>query len=807
MLSSFADDTRVALRILSKSPGFALVVILTLAVRIGANTAIFSVVDAVLLRPLPYPDQERIVTIGVDRPGSGRGELGFADVGYRHFLEGQRSFDHFGAYQSAPMPLTGVGEPVQLDVGLLTNSAFAALGIQPMLGRVPDDAEDISGGPLVAILSHDFWVSRFGADPDVVGTTIDLDARTRAVIGVMPPDFAFPDDDIDLWIPLQLDPASSNVGMLRYRGIARLGDEASLASATEDADRLLRSLDEVGYGAGWFETAFAGRAYVDTLKEYVVGDARRTLLIVLGAVSLVLVIACVNVANLFLVRAESRARQSALRAALGATRSRLIRHTIAETVILALAGGVIGLAVAWVGVRVVRAIGPMSIPRLTSAGIDGSVFAYTAGVSILVGLLVAILPAARTNPSTLRHALADGGRGGGVGRDRQLVRGAFVVGEVALALVLLIGSGLMVRTFQELRAVDPGFDSTGVVTFTLTLPPTRYPDRDSEARFFEDLLDRVRALPGVQAAGAVTTLPLRPGPGYTVGIEGFSVAPGAFPPTVAHAWITPGYLEALGIPVLSGRGPDRADQHGEPRSLFASAALEEEYWPGESALGKRITSFGGSGAIAGVVGDVRTYRLDEPPDEMIYLPLNWDRTPTWRPMSVAVRSAGDPADLIGALRGEVASVDPNLPLSDVATMDAVVGDSISRTSFTMFLLTVAAAVSLFLGSVGIYGVISYVVTLRTSEFGVRAALGATSRAIVAHVLRRGVMLAGAGVVLGLGAASLVVQVLESLLFEVAPLDPITFVVGSVVFLLVAVAACVLPAGRASRVDPADALRR
>jgi putative ABC transport system permease protein len=364
----------------------------------------------------------------------------------------------------------------------------------------------------------------------------------------------------------------------------------------------------------------------------------------------------------------------------------------------------------------------------------------------------------------------------------------------------------MVRTFQELRAVDPGFESTGVVTFTVTLPPTRYPDRESEARFFEDLLDRVRALPGVQAAGAVTTLPLRPGPGYTVDIEGFSVAPGAFPPTVAHAWITPGYLEALGIPVLNGRGPERADQHGEPRSLFASAALGEEYWPGESALGKRITSFGGSGTIAGVVGDVRTYRLDEPPDEVIYLPLNWERTPTWRAMSVAVRSAGDPAGLIGALRGRVASVDPDLPLSDVATMDAVVGDSISITRFTMFLLTLAAAISLFLGSVGIYGVISYVVTLRTSEFGVRAALGATSQAIVAHVLRRGLTLTGAGVALGLVAASLVVQVLESLLFEVAPLDPITFVVGSAVFLLVAVAACVLPAGRASRVDPADALR-
>jgi putative ABC transport system permease protein len=803
---SIVDDTRVALRGLSKSPGFALVVVLTLGVGIGANTAIFTVVHAVLLRPLPYPDQERVVTIGLDRPESGPGELGFADVGYRHFLERHRSFEYFGVYQSAVMPLTGAGEPVQLDVGLMTNSAFAALRIQPLLGRLPDDVEDISGGPLVVVLSHAFWVARFGGDPDVVGTTIALDARTREIIGVMPPEFAFPADGIDLWVPLQLDPASQNVGMIRYRGIARLRDQATLASASADADRLLKTLGDVGYGPAWFERTFAGRAYVDTLKEYVVGDSRRALLIVLGAVSFVLVIACVNVANLFLVRAEARIRQSALRAALGATRSRLIRETLAETLILAVVGGVLGLVLAWVGIHALRAVDPTSIPRLAGVELDETVFAYTAGVSVLLGLLVAALPGARTNPSRLRDALADGGRGGGVGRDRQRVRGAFVVAEVALALVLLIGAGLMVQTFQGLRSVDPGFDSSGVVTFALTLPATRYPDRESEARFFEELLDRVRALPGVEAAGAVTTLPMRGGPGYTVGVEDFPTEPGAFPPVHGHAWITPGYLDALGIPTLTGRSPERADQHGEPRSLFVSAALEQLYWPGGSALGKRIATFGALGTVTGVVGDVHTYRLDEPPEEMIYLPLNWSRTQTWRPMSVAVRSTGDQAGLIGALRREVATVDPDLPVSDVATMDAVVSDSISRTSFTMFLLTVAALISLFLGSVGIYGVISYVVTLRTLEFGVRAALGATSWAIVAHVLRRGVTLVGAGVALGLAAAALLGRVLESLLFEVAPLDPLTFVTGSVIFLVVAVAACVLPAGRASRVDPADALR-
>ena len=806
MPTSALHDARVALRSLARTPGFTLAVILTLAVGIGVDTAIFSVVDAVLVRPLPYPDQDRIVTIGLDRPDTGPGELGFADVGLRHFLEGQRSFESLGAYQSAPMPLTGVGEPAQVDVGLLTNAVYGVLGVEPMLGRLPDDAEDVSGGPLVMVLSHDFWVSRFGADPDVLGTTLELDARTREVIGVMPPEFAFPGSDIDLWVPLQLDPASTNVGMIRYRGVARLREGATIASASADADRLMKSLGEVGYGPGWFERIFAGRAYVDTLKEYVVGGARRALLIVLGAVSCVLLIACVNVANLFLVRAEARARATAVRAALGAPRSRLIRDTLVETLICALAGGALGLALASMGIGALRAFGPTSIPRLDGLGIGPTAIAYTAGLSLLLGLLVAILPAAGTSPSRLRRALADGGRAGTVGRGRQALRGAFVVGQVAVALVLLIGSGLMVRTYQKLRSVDPGFDADGVVTFTLTLPLTRYPDPESEARFFEDLLDRVRPLPGVQAAGAVTTLPLRPGPAYTVGIEDFVVAPGAFPPVVGHAWITPGYLEALGIPILRGRGPERGDQQGAPSSVFASATLEEAYWPEGSALGKRIDSFGGSGAIAGLVGDVRTYRLDEPPEPMIYLPLSWGRTPTWRAMSVAVRSTGDQAELIGALRREVARVDPDLPLSDVATMESIVSDSIAGTSFTMFLLSLAAAVSLFLGCVGIYGVISYVVTLRTPEFGVRAALGATSRAIVLHVLRRGVALAGAGVVLGLAGASLMGRMLTSMLFDVAPLDPVTFAVGSATFLLIAVAACVLPARRASRVDPVDALR-
>jgi putative ABC transport system permease protein len=434
-----------------------------------------------------------------------------------------------------------------------------------------------------------------------------------------------------------------------------------------------------------------------------------------------------------------------------------------------------------------------------------SAFGYTTGLSILTGLLFAILPAAQTAQSRLRLALISG-RGATVAERRVHARGVLIVAEVALAVVLLIGSGLMVRTFQELRSVDPGFDPEGVVTFTLTLPPARYPDSESEVQFFERLLERVRALPGVEAAGAISTLPMRPMPAYTVGIEDFPTEPDAFPPTIGHGWATPGYLEAMRIPLRSGRGLDSADEVGEPRTILVSEAVQEEYWPTASALGKVIATFGERGEVAGVVGDVRIYSLDRPPEPVMYLPLNWQRTPTWRPMSVAVRTAGDPSDVVPALREEVASVDPALPLSDIATMEDVVRESMSETTFTMFLLVVAALVSVFLGAVGVYGVISYVVSQRTSEFGVRAALGATSFDITAGVLRRGLVLAALGVASGLGAASLLGGVLESFLFDVPALDLLTFAVGGALFLLVAASACIVPARRAANVDPATALR-
>ncbi len=804
---SLLQDTRLALRTLLKDRGFAAVVILTLAVAIGANTAIFSVVDGVLLRPLSYPDADKVITIGLDRPGTGRGGMGFADTGYRHFREKNRSFEEFGAYQTTALALTGNGEPTQLAVGLITNSTYAVLGIPPLRGRLPSEEEDISDGPLVTVLSYDLWVARFGSDPNVIGSTIQLDDRTREVIGVMPPDFAFPSNEIDLWIPLQLDPASQNFGLLRLRVVGRLRDGATLESASADAESLVQRFDEAGYGPGWFERIFAGRAYVQTLKEGVVGDSRQLLLIVLGAASFVLLIACANVANLFLVRAEGRVRQTAVRNALGATRRRLIQHVLTESVLLALIGGLGGLLLAYTGIRVLVAIGPASIPRLDDVGISATVFWYSAGVSVLAGLIFAVLPTIHIGSAKLRAALTDGGRGSTVGQDRLRLRGLLVVTQVALALVLLIGSGLMVRSFQELRSVDPGFDPRGVVTFGLTFPITRYSNVDATAQFFDQLLERVRTLPGVEAAGASMVLPFRPGPGYTVSIEEFPTAPGAFPPVFAHNWVTPGYFEAMRIPIVRGRTVEHRDHQERLGTLFISASLREEYWPNSSTIGKRLRPLGRWGEVAGVVGDVHARGLDAPPPQMIYLPLDWAGPPRRGvAMSVAVRGSGNLSDLVPLLRREVGALDPGLPLSNIETMEDVVAGSMSRTSFTMSMLLLAAFIALFLGSVGIYGVISYIVSQRTSEIGVRLALGADSKSMRGMILMQGMKLAGAGVVIGLLAAVAMGRLLTSLLFGVSSFNPVTFVGGSLIFLAVAALAAVIPALRASRIPPAVALQ-
>lgn len=807
MLGSILQDVKIAVRVLAKAPGFTLVAILTLAVAIGANTAIFSVVDAVLLRPLDYPDAEELVTISLDASGAGVPELPFSDRGYWHFREKNRSFEEFGAYGSTRLALTGEGEPTQLLVGMMTNSAYQVLGASPLRGRLPSDEEDLSEGPLVALLSYGLWASRFGSDPDAIGSTIQLNDRTREVIGIMPPGFAFPSSEIDLWVPRQMDPESQNFGGHGIPVIARLRDGATVESATADAESLIQRFEEAGYGPEWLSNVFTGRAIVRTLREEIVGESRQPLLIILGTVLFVLLIACSNVANLFLVRADGRIRETAVRTALGAGRGRLIRYVLTESVLLALMGGLGGLLLAYAGIRVLVAVGPASIPRLEGVGISTYVFLFTAGVSLSAGLLFGVLPAMQTGSAKVKAALAAGGRGSTAGRERHRARGLLVVTQVALALVLVVGSGLMVRSFQELRSVDPGFNAGGVVTFGLRLPATRYADADATTRFFDDLLGRLRALPGVENAGATTTLPLTGGgPVLATEIEEFPTGPDGFPPAFAIRFVTPGYFETMGIPIVSGRTVESVDHEERLGKLFISASLKEQYWPNTSSMGKRLRAVGSWGEVAGVVGDIRAAGLDSPPAQTIYLPVRDTLDRPMRAMSVAVRANGDPMSLVPLLRREVGALDNSLPLSNIQTMNGLVGDSMSRTSFTTFLLVIAAVVALFLGAVGIYGVISYVVSQRTSEFGVRMALGADSHGIHSLVLRQGMVLAVTGVVLGLAGAALMSRMLTALLFGISPFDALTFIAGPAVFLGVAALACFIPAQRAAAILPAEALR-
>ena len=808
---SILRDVRTAARALAKAPAFTGVVILTLSVAIGANTAIYSVVEGVLLRPLPYPEPDRLVTVSIGaRPEVSDGnDAPFSDRGYWHFVENNLAFERFGGYSEAELewPLTGEGNPLQVSVALMTASAFHLIGTIPQRGRLPSPEEDMPGGPAVALLSDALWRGVFGSDPSVIGRTVELNGSIWEVIGIMPSGYGFPSPETDVWIPYQLDPASENFGGHYIAGLARLAPGVTLAAAEADSESLIARFGEVGYGPTWFSRVFTGEAVVRTLRDELVGEVRRSLLVLAGTVGFVLLIACSNVANLFLARAETRTRETAVRLALGSGRLRLLQFVLTESVLLGIAGGVLGVLLAHLGTRTLVASAPPVLPRLAEIGVNGPVLLFATALSVLAGLLFGVLPALRTGSGRMLLSLRDGGQGGTIGRAHHATRNALVVAQVALALVLLVGSALMVRSFQELRAVDPGFEPEGVLTFRLAPPPNRYEDPESVARFYDGLMDRLLALPGVTAAGAINSLPLTGGGAIlTTVIDDFPPVEGELPPIFHIRRVTPGYFEAMGIPVAGGRAFTRDDHGLRLGSLLISESIREQYWPEESALGKRMVPAGQPGRVVGIVGDVHHTALEVPAEQFVYLPMLDSVGGGVRAMTVAVRSDGDPLGLIPALRGVIEGIDADLPISEVRSMDAVIGASVSRTSFTMALLLVGAAIALFLGSVGIYGVISYTVSQRTGEIGVRQALGADGPAIRRLVLAQGMRLAVTGILLGLGGALALGQVMSSLLFGVSPRDIQALAGGSGLFLAAAALASLIPAVRAAEIPPALALK-
>ena len=804
-MDTILQDIRYSVRRLSKNAGFTAVAVLALALGIGANTAIFSVVNSILLNPLAYKDPQQLVTITHSYASLSAASV--SPPGFADYRDKTQSFESVAALFDYDYNLTEMGEPEQLRGHRVSPSFFTALGVAPLLGNTFVAEHDQPGHHRVVVLSHKLWQRRFDADPDIVGKFVKLNGQNYEVLAVMPASFEWGKDE--LWSPLAFAPtnfAPNNRGNEMLDVIARLKPGVSIGQAQAEMDTIADSIRVANPGiypeeANW-------RVGVKSLTEEVVGDIRPVLIILLIAVGFVLLIACANVANLLLARATARQKEIAIRQALGARRSRLIRQLLTESMLLALMSGAAGLLLALWGVDLIVRLNESNIPRASEVGIDGRVMVFTLVVSMLTAILFGLIPALQTSKIDLQGALKEGGRGSTAGNP--LVRRVLVVVEVALALVLLVGAGLMIKSFIRLQNVDPGFDPKNVLTAEVSLPAFKYRERVQISSFFQQVIEQIKNSPGVESVGAITGLPLT-GSGWSgsFNIEGRTVAPGQAEPHSALRAITPGYFEAMKIPLIDGRYFGERDVEGANRVVIIDQTLAEHYFPGENPIGKRV-EFGMSGPngpnwreIVGIVGRVRHKRLDAEFKDHIYFPQA--QVPQ-SIMSLVVRTANDPESATSAVRGAVASVDKDQPIHRVMTMEQVRSDSVSSKRLSMLLLAIFAAVALILAAVGIYGVMSYTVTERTHEIGIRMALGAKAADVLRLVVGQGMALALAGVAIGVGAALLLTRFMQSLLFGVTATDSATFVLISLLLAGVALLACYLPARRATRVDPMVALR-
>ena len=826
-MAGLLQDVRFAIRSLIKRPGFTAVAALTLALGIGANTTIFSLVHGILLKPLPYPDAERIVEIWNRWDDSPQARL--ADPEFLAYREGNRSFEAMAAFGFGAANLTGGGEPERLTAVWTSREIFAVLGAEPVRGRFFSAEEDQPGGEAVTVMSHELWQRRFGGDPDLVGTAIQLDGVSATVIGITPPDVRLPSDHrrgsaTDVWFPLQLntvDPRSWGSHYLLALG--RLAPGVSLASAQAELDLAVEHMKQTSMADA--NDAVNDPAFGVTLwpvLDQIVGPVRPALLILLGAVGLVLAIACANVANLMVVRGESRRHEIALRAAVGASRFQLLRQLLIESLLLAALGGVAGGILATWAHSLFLGLLPREIPRLSEVALDGNVLIFGAAVALATGLLAGFLPAIRTSGADLGAALR-AGRGSAHGRRGGRLRSGLVVSEVALAMVLVICAGLLIRSFWKLQGVDPGYHTDGVLTLRLELPGSAYPEDSDVASFYERLRHTLAALPGVESVGAVTHLPLATGRGdWNFYPDDRVIAPGERSPRGDWQIVTPGYFETLGITVREGRGLEERDAAGAPPVLIVNQSLAEKYWPGGSPVGVRARLGGNDdnphATIVGVVADIRYEGLDREAVPEIYIPHAqaphvMGRGPA-RALTLLLRTTSPrrgadetrPEALIPAARAEIAALDDDLPVADLRTLAQVRSGSMALSRVSMALLSGFAVLALALGAVGIFGVISYLVARRTREIGVRMALGARRQNVVGLVVGAGMRLALAGLAVGLVAAFALTRLLGSLLYAVAPADPVTYVTVAVMLALVAFCASYLPARRASGIDPIEALR-
>ena len=826
-LESLLVDMKHVCRRLGRSPGFAITVVLTLAIGIGANTAVFSVLNSVLIRPLPYPDPQQLVSLHLNAPGAPglaefRDELRLSASMYLTFAAHNRAFQSVGVWLPGTASITGISQPEQVNTALITDGILQTLNVPAAAGQWLTAKDQHPRGAQRVMLSYGYWQRRFGGDPSVVGRTISVDSQPREIAGIMPRGFKVVNYDFDLMVPLAFDPVKQPLAGFAYRGIARLRPGVAIAQADADVARLLNVwMDSWTNGPGsdpHFYLTWKITPALLSLKEQMVGSVGNLLWVVMATIGVVMLIACTNVANLMLVRADARQQELAVRSALGAGRWRIARELLMESVTLGILGGAVGVGAAYAGLRLLTAIGPENLPRLSEISLDARSIAFTLILSLISGLLFGSVPALRYSPSRQSVPLLGAMRTASVSRERQRGRNLLVIAQVAMALILLISAVLMIRTFNAMRNVDPGFsDPVSLQVMRISIPETLVRDPQEVTRVQNNILDKLAAIPGVASSGFAASVPMSGAePAWNeISIEGKNYA-GEEPPLRLFNYVSPGYFHTAGTRIVAGRDFAWTDIYGLRPVGILSESLARELWGSpNAAIGKRFREFPSMPwyEVVGVVQDVRENGVDQISPATVYWPSmmrdlygpgSFDAR---RTVYFAMRSnrAGTQA-LINEMQEAVSSVNSNLPAASISTMQDIYSQSMARTSFTLVMLAIAGTMALALGILGIYGVISYAVSQRTREIGIRMALGAKKSELVWMFVRSALVLTGIGTVVGLGAAAGLMRLMRTLLFGVSPLDPVTFLAVPVVLAVAAMLASYLPARRTAAVDPVEALR-
>jgi putative ABC transport system permease protein len=804
------QDIRYGFRMLIKRPSFTIIVVLTMALGIGANTTIFSAVDAVLLNPLPYQDPDLLVAVWETNKQLSpeiceRNEVAMGN--FRDFRSRNQVFEQLGSLFTADVTLTGVGEPERIRSCVVTTNMFQVLGVQPMIGRPFLPEEEKPGSPRVVILSSAAWERLLGSDPNLTNKTLTLNGNPVAVIGVMPPNFElqFPSNTrVDMWLPLRIDPANVDRNNHFLYALARLKPGVSRDQAQSDMNLIATQLQQQ-----YPETNAQKGVNIIPLRKQLVGKVESYLYLLFAAVVFVLMITCANVAGLLLARVTARHKEVAVRIALGASRWRIIRQLLTESIILSALSGLLGLLFAYAGIKLVTTLTPPDLPRLNEIGLHIPVFLWTLVISILTGVLFGLAPALQASRPDLNDALKkSAGRNQG-GFQRGGLRNPLIVSEVALALLLSVGAGLMIKSFMRLQQVSPGFEPNNLLTMNIALPRQKYQQPQQANAFFDQLAERIKTLPGVKSVSGIDPLPFS-NSNATTGflIEGAPDVPLAERPDVGERAVTPAYFETMGIPVLKGRSFTAQDRDNTPHVIIVNEALASRYWPNQDVMGKRLgfaedPSKQSWREIVGVVGNVKHQGLEAEAKPEVYFP--YQQLPK-NFMSVVVRTSSDPMSMIPAIRSQISIIDKDQPVFDIMTMDQRLAKSVASNRFVMLLLGTFSVLALGLAAVGLYGAMSYLVTQRTQEIGLRMALGASRMDVFKLVVGKGMRLALIGIGIGLVASLALTRVMRSVLFEVTPTDALTFVIVSVVLLTVTLLACYIPARRATNVDPLTSLR-